>query len=175
MNLHELSGGYVNTNKGVFKESGPGAHLNRHAGAYLGSAMFPGPGTLIGALLDSARRRNNILKTREESRISEDLARAITKGTALSAALKPALRELAARSERLVELADGGDGAEVLTALKAVARAKESAAQRQMLLQRGLIEMVRGEVVINERGYALMKKAGVPPKLTPEERREEIA
>ncbi|NDG72642.1 MAG: hypothetical protein EBY32_15370 [Proteobacteria bacterium] len=43
-----------------------------------------------------------------------------------------------------------------------------------MLLKRGLIEMVKGQLVINERGYDMMKKAGVPPKLTPEERREEI-
>jgi hypothetical protein len=44
-----------------------------------------------------------------------------------------------------------------------------------MLLQRGLIELVRGQVIINERGYEMMQKAGMPPKLTPEERREEIA
>ena len=120
----------------------------------------------------------------------------------LSANLKPALRELAARSQQITEFAQGqyvagllgiknavrlaarsgrivefGDGdadKAVLSALKAVASADESSAQRAMLLKRGLIEMVKGQVVITERGYEMMQKAGVPPKLTPEERREEI-
>ena len=93
----------------------------------------------------------------------------------LSANLKLALRELAARSGRIVEFGDGGADETVLAALRAVASADETPAQRAMLLKRGLIEMVKGQVVINERGYDMMKKAGVPPKLTPEERREEIA
>ena len=92
-----------------------------------------------------------------------------------SANLKPALRELAARSGRIVEFGDGDADEAVLGALKAVASADESSAQRAMLLKRGLIEMVKGQVVITERGYEMMQKAGVPPKLTPEERREEIA
>lgn len=92
-----------------------------------------------------------------------------------SANLKPALRELAARSGRIVEFGDGDADEAVLGALKAVASADETPAQRAMLLKRGLIEMVKGQVVINERGYEMMQKAGVPPKLTPEERREEIA
>jgi len=95
--------------------------------------------------------------------------------TKFSANLKPALRELAARSGRIVEFGDGGADEAVLGALKAVASADESSAQRAMLLKRGLIEMVAGQVVITERGYEMMQKAGMPPKLTPEERREEIA
>ena len=83
--------------------------------------------------------------------------------------------ELAARSGRIVEFGDGDADEAVLSALKAVASADESSAQRAMLLKRGLIEMVKGQVVITERGYEMMQKAGVPPKLTPEERREEIA
>ena len=91
--------------------------------------------------------------------------------TKFSANLKPALRELAARSGRIVEFGDGDANEAVLGALKAVASADETPAQRAMLLKRGLIEMVSGQVVINERGYEMMQKAGVPPKLTPEERR----
>jgi hypothetical protein len=94
--------------------------------------------------------------------------------TKFSANLKPALRELAARSGRIVEFGDGEANEAVIAALKAAASADESPAQRAMLLKQGLIEMVKGQVVINERGYDMMKKAGVPPKLTPEERREEI-
>jgi hypothetical protein len=93
----------------------------------------------------------------------------------LDANLKPALRELAARSGRIVEFGDGEADEAVLAALKAGASADETPAQRAMLLKRGLIEMVKGQLVINERGYAMMQKAGMPPKLTPEERREEIA
>ena len=89
--------------------------------------------------------------------------------------MKLKLRELAARSGRIVEFGDGGADEAVIAALKAAASADESPAQRAMLLKRGLIEMVKGQLVINERGYDMMKKAGVPPKLTPEERREEIA
>jgi len=89
--------------------------------------------------------------------------------------MKLKLRELAARSGRIVEFGDGGADEAVLAALKAAASADETPAQRAMLLKRGLIEMVKGQLVINERGYDLMKKAGMPPKLTPEERREEIA
>jgi hypothetical protein len=92
----------------------------------------------------------------------------------MSADLKPALRELAARSGRIVEFGDGEADEAVLAALKAAASADESPAQRAMLLKRGLVEMVRGQVVITERGYDMMQKAGMPPKLTPEERREEI-
>jgi hypothetical protein len=87
--------------------------------------------------------------------------------------LKTRIRELAARSGRIIEFGDANEV--VLRALKAVASADETPAQRATLLKRGLIEMVRGQVVINERGYEMMQKAGVPPKLTPEERREEIA
>jgi hypothetical protein len=85
------------------------------------------------------------------------------------------LRELAARSGRIVEFGDGEADEAVLAALKAAASADESLAQRAMLLKSGLVEMVKGQLVINERGYAMMQKAGMPPKLTPEERREEIA
>jgi hypothetical protein len=88
--------------------------------------------------------------------------------------MKLKLRELAARSGRIVEFGDGGANESVLMALKAAASADETPAQRAMLLKRGLIEMVKGQLVINERGYDMMKKAGMPPKLTPEERREEI-
>jgi hypothetical protein len=95
--------------------------------------------------------------------------------TKFSANLKPALRELAARSGRIVEFGDGEADETVIAALKAAASADESPAQRAMLLKRGLIQMVKGQLVINERGYDMMKKAGMPPKLTPEERREEIA
>jgi len=84
------------------------------------------------------------------------------------------LRELAARSGRIVEFGDGEADEAVIAALRAAASADETPAQRAMLLKRGLIEMVKGQLVINERGYDMMKKAGVPPKLTPEERREEI-
>jgi len=92
----------------------------------------------------------------------------------MSANLKPALRELAARSGRIVEFGHSEAEDAVIAALKAAASADETPAQRAMLLKRGLIEMVKGQLVINERGYDMMKKAGVPPKLTPEERREEI-
>jgi len=94
--------------------------------------------------------------------------------TKFSANLAPALRELAARSGRIVEFGDGEADEAVIAALKAAASADETPAQRAMLLKRGLIEIVKGQLVINERGYDMMKKAGVPPKLTPEERREEI-
>ena len=89
--------------------------------------------------------------------------------------MKLKLRELAARSGRIVEFGDGEADEAVLAALKAAASADETPAQRAMLLKQGLIEMVKGQLVINERGYDMMKKAGMPPKLTPEERREEIA
>jgi hypothetical protein len=74
-----------------------------------------------------------------------------------------------------VELGDDEANGAVIAALKDVASADESPAQRAMLLSRGLIEMVKGKVVITERGYKIMQGAGVPPKLTPNERRKEIA
>ena len=178
MKKHEFAGGYIKTSEGVVKDRGVGAHLKRHAGAYTGTLIAPVLGTGIGALIDVARKRPNIVKTSEmEPAVSDKTAALLgLRGPVLmSANLKPALRELAARSGRIVEFGDGDADEAVLSALKAVASADESSAQRAMLLKRGLIEMVKGQVVITERGYEMMQKAGVPPKLTPEERREEIA
>jgi hypothetical protein len=176
--LREFAGGYIKTSEGVVKDRGVGAHLKRHAGAYTGTLIAPVLGTGIGALIDAARKKSNIIKTSElEPAVSDKTAAMLRlRGPVLmSANLKPALRELAARSGRIVEFGDGDADDAVLGALKAVASADESSAQRAMLLKRGLIEMVKGQVVITERGYEMMQKAGVPPKLTPEERREEIA
>jgi hypothetical protein len=295
--VKEFAGGYIKTSEGVVKDRGVGAHLKRHAGAYTGTLIAPVLGTGVGALIDVARKRPNIVKTSEMEpavsdktaallglrgpvlmsanlkpalrefgssglarlgRVQAALARiddslslrqgALAKhgggpggwasvkasrdslkqqqraqlskfrqklnqselryeqyppdfhpsfgsgpqigwGPAfadypkfprdkkynLDASLAPALRELAARSGRIVEFGDGAADEAVIAALKAAASADESPAQRAMLLKRGLIEMVKGQLVINERGYDLMKKAGMPPKLTPEERREEIA
>jgi len=303
----------------VVKEDSVGGHLKRHAGAYVGTAMVPVLGTGIGALIDAARKRSNLIKTADERVVSAKTAAALGGERMMSANLKPALRELAARSQQVTEFAQGqyvagllgiknavrlpnfvgfgpvrsqiaqnarkirgidqvrgealkkalqpkreklvkatkdiyqkekrealaamnsdsrdiqgwlgsqnyysplarktkevrsayglmldqvksrnsaltgrlnrvselaarsgrivefGDGEAdeaVIAALKAAASADESPAQRAMLLKRGLIQMVKGQLVINERGYDLMKKAGMPPKLTPEERREEIA
>ncbi len=294
--LREFAGGYMNTSQGVVKEESVGGHLRRHAGAYVGTALAPVLGTGIGALIDAARKRSNLIKTSDESVVSartaaalggrerlmsanlkpalrelalvrdangqlvedgnnggsgfktaakvglgaagvaggavlgtryyhankavqeaggwrknwSDLSKMSQAGdaqgmmdwsknisataqnsarqgwmgklgkvgnvlTKFSANLKPALRELAARSGRILEFGDGEANEAVIAALKAVASADESPAQRSMLLKQGLIEMVKGQVVITERGYEMMQKAGVPPKLTPEERREEIA
>lgn len=175
--LREFAGGYIKTSEGVVKDRGVGAHLKRHAGAYTGTLIAPVLGTGVGALIDVARKRPNIVKTSEmEPAVSDKTAALLRlRGPVLmSANLKPALRELAARSGRFVEFGDGGADEAVLAALKAAASADETPAQRAMLLKRGLIQMVKGQLVINERGYDMMKKAGMPPKLTPEERREEI-
>lgn len=176
--LREFAGGYIKTSEGVVKDRGVGAHLKRHAGAYTGTLIAPVLGTGVGALIDVARKRPNIVKTSEmEPAVSDKTAALLgLRGPVLMGSnLKSALRELAARSGRIVEFGDGGADEAVLGALTAVASADESSAQRAMLLKRGLIEMVKGQVVITERGYEMMQKAGVPPKLTPEERREEIA
>jgi hypothetical protein len=164
----------MNTSQGVVKEDSVGGHFRRHAGAYVGTAFVPVLGTGIGALIDAARKRSNLIKTADERVASAKTAALLGGERIMSANLKPALRELAARSGRIVEFGDGGADEAVIAALKAAASADESPAQRAMLLKRGLIEMVKGQLVINERGYDMMKKAGVPPKLTPEERREEI-
>ena len=172
--MKEFAGGYMNTSQGVVKEDSLGGHFRRHAGAYVGTAVVPVLGTGIGALIDAARKRSNLIKTADERVASAKTAAALGGERMMSANLKPALRELAARSGRIVEFGDGEADEAVIAALKAAASADETPAQRAMLLKRGLIQMVKGQLVINERGYEMMQKAGVPPKLTPEERREEI-
>ena len=173
--IREFAGGYINTSQGVAKEDSISGHLRRHAGAYVGTLVTPGLGTGVGWLIDRARKRTNLIKTADENPVSAKTAALLAGERLMGSNLKPALRELAARSGRIVEFGDGDADEAVLSALKAVASADESSAQRAMLLKRGLIEMVKGQVVITERGYEMMQKAGVPPKLTPEERREEIA
>jgi hypothetical protein len=142
--------------------AGIGARRGNLRGALAGAAIgapLGAVGLRMAGRLDEKRRLAGLLQPTEKK---------------LSANLKPALRELAARSGRIVEFGDGEADEAVIAALKAAASADETPAQRAMLLKRGLIQMVKGQLVINERGYDMMKKAGVPPKLTPEERREEI-
>ena len=62
-----FSGGYVNTPDGVLREKGVGAHVNRHAGAYVGTVVAPGLGTLIGASVDGSRRNRNIARAKDEA------------------------------------------------------------------------------------------------------------
>ncbi len=94
----EFAGGYARTSGGVKKESGVGGHLERHAGAYLGTLVAPGLGTGVGWLIDRARRRHNIERTRLEKSLPAALALALTKGLALSA-LTPRMIELATDEE----------------------------------------------------------------------------
>ena len=91
------------------KDRGGDAHLNRHAGAYVGTVLAPVLGTGIGALFDIARRKSNIIKTAEETAVSDKTAAAMgLRGPVLmGASFKPALRELSDRSEGLVEFARG--------------------------------------------------------------------
>lgn len=66
--LRELAGGYVNTDEGVKKESGKGAHLKRNAGKYIGGVLAPGSLgiTLAGGyLVDKHRKKKNIAATGE--------------------------------------------------------------------------------------------------------------
>ena len=58
------------------------------------------------------------------------------------------LRELAARSGRIVEFGDGDADEGVLSALKAVAGADESPAQRAMLLKRVPATVLKIGVVV---------------------------
>lgn len=142
--------------------AGIGGRSGNLRGALAGAAIGAPLGMLglrMAGRLDEKRRLAGMLQPTEKK---------------LSANLKPALRELAARSGRIVEFGHSEADGAVIAALKAAASADETPAQRSMLLKRGLIEMVKGQLVINERGYDMMQKAGVPPKLTPEERREEI-
>ena len=152
-----------------------------------GDAQLPGGGStaLMGAGLTGLGVWNHKLVKNDPSRFFRHLPKATMAGGLLLAGMgaerlrqerqRNRVSELAARSGRIVEFGDGEADDAVLSALKAVASADESSAQRAMLLKRGLIEMVAGQVVITERGYEMMQKAGMPPKLTPEERREEIA
>ena len=94
----EFSGGYVNTSQGVLKESGAGGHFNRNAGAYTGTLLFPGVGTVIGALIDLNRRKKNRIYTEEENPISDRTAASLARGFG---------KQFSARSERVVELARG--------------------------------------------------------------------
>jgi len=104
--LREFAGGYMNTSEGVVKERSVGAHLNRHAGAYVGTVLAPVLGTGIGALIDVARKKSSLIKTADENAVSARTAAALGGiNRNLSANLKPALRELAARSEKLTEFA----------------------------------------------------------------------
>jgi hypothetical protein len=104
--LREFAGGYMNTSEGVVKERSVGAHLNRHAGAYVGTVLAPVLGTGIGALIDAARKKSSLIKTADENAVSARTAAALGGiNRNLSADLKPALRELAARSEKLTEFA----------------------------------------------------------------------
>jgi hypothetical protein len=61
-----FAGGYVNTPQGILREKGVGAHINRHAGAYVGTLVAPGLGTLVGAAVDGSRRNRNIARAKEE-------------------------------------------------------------------------------------------------------------
>ena len=151
------------------------------------SGQLPSGGktALMGAGIAGLGVLNHKLVKNDPSRFFRHLPKATMAGGLLLAGMgaerlrqerqRNRVSELAARSGRIVEFGDGDADEAVLSALKAVASADESSAQRAMLLKRGLIEMVKGQVVITERGYEMMQKAGVPPKLTPEERREEIA
>ena len=151
------------------------------------SGQLPSGGktALMGAGIAGLGVLNHKLVKNDPSRFFRHLPKATMAGGLLLAGMgaerlrqerqRSRVSELAARSGRIVEFGDGGADEAVLGALKAVASADESPAQRAMLLKQGLIEMVKGQVVITERGYEMMQKAGMPPKLTPEERREEIA
>lgn len=84
-NLKEFSGGYINTSEGVVKDRGVGAHLKRHAGAYVGTVIAPVVGTAVGAIIDSARKKPNIIKTAEEAAVSDRTAAMLgLKGPVLS-------------------------------------------------------------------------------------------
>jgi hypothetical protein len=152
-----------------------------------GDAQLPGGGStaLMGAGLTGLGVWHHKLLKNDPSRFFRHLPKATMGGGLLLAGMgaerlrkerqRNRVSELAARSGRIVEFGDGAADDAVIAALKAAASADESPAQRSMLLKQGLIEMVKGQVVITERGYDMMQKAGMPPKLTPEERREEIA
>jgi hypothetical protein len=64
--LRELAGGYVNTEDGVKRERGKGAHFNRHAGKYVGGLFaVPSMGLSLatGALVDRHRKKKNVAAT----------------------------------------------------------------------------------------------------------------
>ena len=62
----QFAGGYIRTEDGVVKERGAGAHFTRHAGKYIGTALFAPIGLPVGWLIDRNRRKHNIAVTREE-------------------------------------------------------------------------------------------------------------
>jgi site-specific DNA-cytosine methylase/DNA repair protein RadC len=64
--------------------------------------------------------------------------------------------------------------APVLEKLAAVAGNTASEADVADLRQRGMVDIYRGQRVINQKGYDLMAKAGIAPRLTRNERVEEI-
>ena len=64
---------------------------------------------------------------------------------------------------------------QVVEGLQAVSENTATPAQLTELSQSGLVDIVKGEPVINEEGQAVLTQAEAPlPKLTPEERRAEI-
>lgn len=98
----EFSGGYVNTPQGTRKERGIGAHFNRNAAKYIsGGVAAPTLGLSIGAgwMIDRARRKHNLEKTKQESKVSPDLA----KGKSLSAKLDDII------SFKAIDLGDSPD------------------------------------------------------------------
>ena len=153
--------------------------------AVIGQLPSGGKTALMGAGLTGLGVWHHNLLKNDPSRFFRHLPKATMAGGLLLAGMgaerlrqerqRNRVSELAARSGRIVEFGDGEANEAVIAALKAAASADETPAQQAMLLKSGLIEMVKGQLVINERGYDMMKKAGMPPKLTPEERREEIA
>jgi hypothetical protein len=64
--LIEFAGGYVQTDEGVKKERGIGAHFNRAAGRYIGGSLLFPIGIAPGYVVDRVRRKHNIKKTEQE-------------------------------------------------------------------------------------------------------------
>jgi hypothetical protein len=76
----EFKGGYVNTDEGVKKERGAGAHFNRAAGRYIGSAVAtPLIGLPVGYMIDRSRAKHNKLVTSQEVEATGSLKRLISK------------------------------------------------------------------------------------------------
>jgi|694.fasta_scaffold00471_80 hypothetical protein len=73
--LIELAGGYINTEEGVRKEKGIGAHFNRASGRYIGTVLGGPIGLPIGYLIDRSRADHNIIRSKYEEKQPHLLAK----------------------------------------------------------------------------------------------------
>jgi hypothetical protein len=105
----EFAGGYINTDEGVFKEGGIGAHLKRNTGAYVGGLLtLPAlgvPGGIAGAIIDNGRGESNIARTAYEPKRKKIESR--TKGKAIPV-YSVGIQQLSAREElnSIISLSD---------------------------------------------------------------------